>query len=99
MDFLGVLQSAMKEKEEIVFAYLFGSMAIGTENILSDIDIAVYLDLDKVPESGNFGYKSELVLSLEALLPRKVDLVILNEAPIFLAFNIIKNGSKGRDGN
>ncbi len=86
------MKKLLFEREEIVFVYLYGSMARGTANKLSDIDIAVYIDKNKKPESGSFGYRSELITELQSLLNREVDLVILNDVSISLAFNILKDG-------
>ncbi|MFW6026429.1 MAG: nucleotidyltransferase domain-containing protein, partial [Candidatus Woesearchaeota archaeon] len=60
------MKNLLFEREEIVFVYLYGSMARGTANKLSDIDIAVYIDKNKKPESGSFGYRSELITELQS---------------------------------
>lgn len=91
-EIVNIVKTVLENREEIIFAYLFGSTVKGLENNLSDVDIAVYLDIKKIPESGSFGYKSELILEIEKSLHKKIDLVLLNESPIFLAHNIIKNG-------
>jgi len=79
-------------KKEIVFAYLFGSFAKKTENKLSDIDLAIYIDEEKKPESGIFGYKSELIAELQHFFQREIDLVILNQVSADLAFRVLKEG-------
>lgn len=86
------IKDFLYNREEVVFAYLYGSMARGKENKLSDIDIAVYIDESKKPASGTFGYRSELITELQSLVKREVDLVILSEVSILLAVNILKNG-------
>ncbi|AGB42246.1 putative nucleotidyltransferase [Halobacteroides halobius DSM 5150] len=86
------LQDILSTKQEIVFVYLFGSVAKGSENKLSDIDIAIYLNKDNMPPSGNFGYKAELIAELEEKIEKEIDLVILNDVSLELAFNIIKDG-------
>ncbi len=86
------LQDVLVAKDEIVFAYLFGSVAKETNNRLSDVDVAVYIDKKNMPASGSFGYKSELLAEIENMIHQKIDLVILNEAPLFLAYNVIKQG-------
>ncbi len=86
------LQNKLEDKKEIVFAYLFGSKVEGRSNKLSDIDIAIYVNRKKVIESSIYGYKSEMIVELEEVLNSKVDLVILNETSLFLAYYIIKDG-------
>jgi predicted nucleotidyltransferase len=80
-------------KREITFAYLFGSVAKGNAGTLSDIDIAVFIDPMYLPRDIGYGYKSELIVELQAVLAGKVDLVILNSASTMLKFQILKNGA------
>ncbi|MEW5920460.1 MAG: nucleotidyltransferase domain-containing protein [Bacillota bacterium] len=86
------LKRAMNAREEILFSYLFGSTAQGKENKLSDIDIAIFVDKNNMPQSGLYGYKSHVIQELTEAVGKEIDLVILNDAPVFLAYNIIKNG-------
>ena len=81
------------ERKEILFAYLFGSVAKGSAGRLSDIDVAVYLDSSQIPQVQGYGYKSELLVDLQNVLKDKVDLVILNEASTVLKFQVLKNGT------
>ncbi len=87
-----VLFKFFKNKKEIIFAYCFGSVVKGTDNKMSDLDVAVYLDESKISQSGSFGYQGELMLEMEQVLQHKVDLVILNKAPLYLAHQIISEG-------
>lgn len=89
---MDAISKHLYEREEIILAYVYGSLARGTENKMSDIDIAIYIDKDKKPDSGPFGYRSELITELESLVDREVDLVILNDVPQLLAFNVLKEG-------
>jgi predicted nucleotidyltransferase len=86
------IKDFLSDREEIIFAYIYGSLARGQENKLSDIDIAIYIDQDKKPTSGPFGYRSELITDIQDLVERDVDLVILNDISLSLAFNVIKDG-------
>lgn len=86
------LQDVLEPRKEIIFAYLFGSVAEETSNRLSDVDVAVYVNKKSMPVSGTFGYKSELLAETENVIKQKVDIVVLNEAPLFLAYNILKQG-------
>jgi len=86
------IKAALISKPEIVFAYLFGSVAKGTANKLSDIDLAIYLNSSYEHRSSGYGYQSELITELSELLNAKVDLVILNKASTMLRYQVIKNG-------
>lgn len=73
---------------DISLAYLFGSRVSGRVGKLSDFDIAVLL---REGFTSDFKYKlaSEIGRLLNAA---RVDLVILNEAPIELRYNVIATG-------
>lgn len=99
----GIVQPGLKELEmklneffsgedRIAVAYLFGSTARGEANCLSDIDIAVLFD-DTLTKKEVFDLQLRLIVDLGDLLKTKnVDLVVLNDSPLLLAFNIIRDG-------
>ena len=73
----------------VKFAYLFGSRARDDAGPLSDIDVAVYLDrrLDV------FRYRLVLMEELARFLRgAEFDLVILNNAPLALQYEIVREG-------
>jgi predicted nucleotidyltransferase len=77
----------LTQRDDVLFAYLFGSYAGDRATPYSDIDVAVYLD-DALFESVN---KMDLVDSLStALGVDAIDLVILNQAPITLAKRVLE---------
>lgn len=80
--------------DKVRFVYLFGSMAAGTQNKFSDVDIAVYLDnLAPKPGAYPYGYKAYLIAELMQLLKtNRIDVVILNEATPFLKYQVIRYG-------
>lgn len=88
------LSKYFNEKDEIIFAYIFGSLAKKTANKLSDIDIAIFIDEKKINENDfRYGYQAELLTDLMKLLrTKKVDLVILNSAPPLLRHRVIYYG-------
>lgn len=71
------LRAALAARTEILFAYLFGSCL--EANYCGDVDAAVYLAPDAVPESP-FDYETELALQLEPLTGLPVDVLVLNRA-------------------
>ena len=86
------LTEFFSNREDVGFAYLFGSIARNQARPLSDIDIAVYLreagsDMDLFQE------RLKLLHQLFALLrTEKVDLILLNNSPIELNYRILKSG-------
>lgn len=86
------LKGCLTARSEILDAYLFGSRARGNATEHSDIDVAVYVDPERVTHSG-FGYVSELTAELGAALGSDaVDVVILNQAPPLLYHRVLRDG-------
>ncbi len=80
----------MEEDPDILLAYLFGSHARNEAGPLSDIDLAVLLR--PASEKDLFAKKLNLLKELTTLFTgTDIDLVILNEAPLVLKFNILKD--------
>ena len=78
----------LRSREEVRFAYLFGSAARGRYGGLSDIDVAVYPD-PSLPEEGIDGVAIHLASEL-SFRDVRVDLVVLNRANPRLAFEAIR---------
>jgi predicted nucleotidyltransferase len=78
----------LQSHQQVVFAYLFGSLAMGKLVPMSDVDIAVYLNTSlKTAE-----YKFEILGKLiDILQTDEIDLVALNSAKLPLIMNIIKS--------
>ena len=76
----------------VTAAYLFGSYARGQAGPLSDVDIAVLLD-DGVPEADYFDERLRLMGAvMDALRFDDVDVVVLNQAPLALAYRVLRDG-------
>jgi len=76
-------------RQEIDFAYVFGSYALHKENQLSDVDIAVYLD-DTIPEDKYFDIRLCLINDISSILrTNEVDLIILNQADLLLKYQVV----------
>jgi predicted nucleotidyltransferase len=80
----------LSKQEHVRLAYLFGSVAKGEAGKLSDVDIAVLLD-ESLNKKQRFDLQLELISDISELLKTdKIDLVVINEAPLSLKFEIIK---------
>ncbi len=86
------LREFFSEFDNVTLAYLFGSTVRGESNCLSDIDIAVLLD-DTLLQKESFDLQLELISKLtEVLKTDDIDLVVLNDSPLLLTYNIIRDG-------
>ena len=83
---ISVTSKYLADRDDIIFAYLFGSYAKGNQTHLSDIDIAVYIKYDKLVFENNLQILSGLTKRLKT---DDIDLVILNKAPISLLTKIL----------
>ena len=88
------LKKYFDKKDNIAFAFLFGSFSKNKERNSSDIDIAIYFfpdgnDIDF--ESEKYFEEEDVIWSeLEDILKKEIDLVVLNRAPATVAFNAIR---------
>ena len=89
-------RAALAERSEIVFAYLFGSVATDRTHRSSDTDLAVYVEPDeyrRLDRSAPYGYLAEITGALtDALATDDVNVVILNDAPPLLADRVARDG-------
>ena len=85
-DFAAV-ERYLQGRDEVAFAYLFGSMAKGVASPLSDVDIAVYLT------GGPFSEKRLEILGalMDLLRMDNIDLILLNTASEGLRARVIRN--------
>jgi len=80
----------LSKQERVKLAYLFGSVAEGKEGKLSDIDLAVFLD-ESLSKKERFDLQLKLMSEMSSILKTdKVDLIVMNDAPLSLNYEIIK---------
>ncbi|MCD6244407.1 MAG: nucleotidyltransferase domain-containing protein [Candidatus Korarchaeota archaeon] len=82
------IKKVLEHRDEVVFAYLFGSVAKGEAGKLSDIDIAVYLDPNLSRERMH-----EIFIEIASELSFRdirIDLILLNTANYRLAYEVLK---------
>ncbi len=82
------IKNALQPNDNIVFAYLFGSQTKEAPTPLSDVDVAVYLRDNVCFEDEKFRLLDLLSAQLET---EKIDLVLLNTAPLSLAGRILES--------
>src|SRR3989338_7362851 len=91
---LDKLVSFLKSRDEILFAYMFGSQSRGNTHSLSDLDIAIYVKKEILnSQEYLYGYIPSLLSDLPNQFQKKqIDIVILNEAPVLLRHRAIHEG-------
>ncbi len=80
-----------KDTSGVIAAYIFGSFAKEKINQFSDIDIAVLLD-NELKEGSYTDLRLKFMTDLSSALEKETDVIILNQAPPFLKYQIFKYG-------
>jgi predicted nucleotidyltransferase len=91
------LISFLKNREEVLLVYLFGSCLRGKFGKNHDIDIAILVDLKiyhTLDVKKPYGYEAEIIAELIHHLKNPlVDLTLLNKATPLLAYEVIHGGT------
>lgn len=77
----------LQRREDISAAYLFGSFI--SNDLFSDIDLGILVHRDLLK---SISFEMELEMELEGVVKPKVDVRLLNSAPISFCQNVIRNG-------
>jgi len=92
---LDTIRERLERRPEILEAYLFGSQARGDAMAHSDIDIAVYVDRERLPAAPLGYYAADLITDLMSALGRnEIDVVVLNDAPPLLYHRVLRDGER-----
>ena len=89
------LKEYFSQREDIAFAFLYGSQAKGYANRLSDVDIAVYFyPLERHPVEFEkevfYDGENEIWGDLQRLLKKEVELLVLNRVSASIAASAIR---------
>ena len=92
-----VLADRLASEPDVNFAYLFGSVAKGRTRGASDVDVAVHFAHEGDAEetrtpSDRLDRALELEARLERAMGRPVQVVVLNDAPLELRYNVLAHG-------
>ena len=91
------LSAYFKERNDVAFAYLFGSVAKGTSHNESDIDVGVYFkpNTRALEYESTTEYPNEYVIwsEVENLTKKQTDMVVLNRAPATLFDGVFRTGA------
>jgi uncharacterized protein len=82
------ISDILLQKDEVEFAYLFGSTARNSNYKKSDVDIAVYLKIGVVEE--NKFYTEQLASEIEKNIKSPVDVRCLNKQGLIFLHQVLK---------
>lgn len=85
-----ILGKILHKERGVLFCYLFGSQATKNAVSESDVDLAVYFDQKLVKDF--FEKRLELIAATSKALKKEADIVVLNTAPPFLRYVVLKEG-------
>lgn len=86
-----MLKSLIREHDEVIIAYLYGSGAQGNLRADSDIDIGILLVDDAVPDH-LYAIRLAGEIRSRCRLDREVDVRILNRRPIRFLHQVLRYG-------
>jgi len=86
---LDALRGPLEADERVAYALVFGSSARGTTHAESDVDVALGLVGHTPLTALELG---DIASRLEAAAGRRVDLVLIDEAPPGLAYRVFRDG-------
>jgi predicted nucleotidyltransferase len=87
-ELLQQVEAYLRSRPDILFAYIFGSLAKGKPHPLSDVDIAIYISGDKHFSEIKLDILGHLIDLLET---DEIDLVVLNTASPILRMEVLES--------
>ena len=89
------LKTYFKNRNDVAFAFLYGSQAKGNATRLSDVDIAVYFYPEKrhpveFEEEVFYKDEDEIWSDMEQLMKKEVEILVLNRGPSTVAGSAIR---------
>ena len=85
------IKKLLISRDEIIFAYLHGSFLDNFN--FEDIDVALYIDQEKINYKQAFDYCFQLSSELSGQIGFEVDIQIMNYAPLGFKHSVLKNGT------
>ena len=83
---------AVCQKHPVDVAYLFGSHARGSADAESDIDVGILVS-PALSAEGRQTLRFDLIVALSSVLPNEtIDVVMLQDVPVLLQYNVIRGG-------
>ena len=84
---------AVEADPDVIALFAFGSLATGTLKPLSDLDFGILLNNSRLDKNQRFDKHIQLIgVFNDTFRTDDIDLIILNDAPNRMAFQILKTG-------
>lgn len=84
------LRAALAEEPGLAAAFLFGSVARSEATEASDVDVGLLFE--ESPPATFDGLRLDLQATLEQVLGRSTQIVVMNRAPVDLVHRILRDG-------
>jgi len=84
------LTEYLAAQPDVIATYLFGSRVTGRARAESDVDVAVLLDEED--SVARFERRLQLMVEVSDVCDREADVIVLNDAPPILQYQILKHG-------
>lgn len=100
-NFIDVCREFVEEIDKIYpvsFGYLFGSRAKGTDNSLSDVDIALMFK-KKYENSERVFIRGDIIETGRKFFKASVDIVDLEKASLIMRYSVVQEGIIIKDGD
>src|SRR2546422_2936220 len=87
-EIVGALQRELEARPEIALALLHGSFP--KAEAYRDIDVAIWLDPDRLSRDERFRYALDLSVHLQLQLGSPIDVRVLNDAPLAFRYHALQ---------
>ena len=81
-------------KKQVEIAILFGSQARGDCDKNSDVDLAFLFEKQFLKNKNALEFRSELISFFSSKIKKECDVILINQAPPLLKYQIVKYGKK-----
>jgi len=81
-------------KKNTEMAILFGSQARGDYKNSSDVDIALLMEEEFLKNKNILDFRSKLISVFSSEIKKDCDIILINQAPPLLKYQIVKYGRK-----
>ncbi len=82
------IESLLRAREEVLFAYLHGSFITG--KVFRDVDLALYVTANPATDASLRGYEIDIGVDFTSKMRTPIDVRVLNDAPLSFRYHVLK---------
>lgn len=82
------IESLLRAREEVVFAYLHGSFITG--EFFRDVDLALYVTAKPAADASLRWYEIDIGIDFTSKVRTPIDVRVLNDAPLSFRYHVLK---------